>query len=176
MTRLTPNHMKATRTVYTFDELTPEAKEKARAWYRDADSDFPFLEEYLTERATELLVAAGYEVDDLSLVYSLGYSQGDGLSFSATLTRKDTPGLTYNVQRNDSRYTHARTMYVTVSNDDHDSQDDENTTAELRDIAVQLERDGYKHIEYEHSDEHVDDTILVNEYTFTNTGSRLDPD
>lgn len=167
--------MKATRTVYTFDELTPEAKEKARAWYREGD-DMPFLEEYLTERATELLVAAGYEVADLALVYSLGYSQGDGLSFSATLTRKDAPGLTYNVQRNDSRYTHARTMYVTVSNDDYDSQDDEKTTEEMRDIAVQLERDGYKYMEAEHSDENVDEIILVNEYTFTNTGSRLDPD
>jgi hypothetical protein len=158
---------KITIEVYTFDELSDEAKEKAREWYREG-IDYPFLEEFMNEFIYDKLTEAGYMVDDLKVLYSLTYSQGDGVSFTAKLTK----GLeTYQVNRS-GHYVHERTMDVYHETEDGEETEEPEVLEEMRKIAKEAEKAGYKYIEYEESNEAVDETIRANEYPFTKNGER----
>jgi hypothetical protein len=66
--------------VFEFDELDAEAKEKARAWYRDAWSDDTFWSEHIVEELKdEIGPLCGFTIKD---VYWRGFwSQSDGASF-----------------------------------------------------------------------------------------------
>lgn len=64
--------------IYEFHELSEQAKQKAIENYRNSERDFCWLSDDIRE---ELLQDDRFErVEDI--VYSLSYSQGDGLSFS----------------------------------------------------------------------------------------------
>jgi len=165
--------MKNTRTVYSFDELSNEAREKAREWFRSGD-DMPFLGEYVREVITQELDELGYHAENLEVFYSLASCQGDGVSFSGTLTRKNSP-KTWHIKKTSHQYQHECTMSVEVEDEDGNS-DDELVTDQMRTIAKKAERLGYKYIDAEQSNERVDETIIANEYTFTSDGKRLDAD
>jgi len=75
--------------VYTIDELSPEAQEKARTKYNESN-DYYFLEDYMNNRLHELLEENHIkDLNDTSksgtkptqVLYSLSYSQGDGAMF-----------------------------------------------------------------------------------------------
>lgn len=162
--------------LYFFNDLEDEAKEKAREWYRNGNSDSPFLSDYLHEITSEMLTEAGYTVEDLEMFYSLSYCQGDGVSFSATLEKgnaryfvskyaffgRDVHEMSMNVEGEDL------TTFESIECDD--------ILEEMREIARKVEKLGYEYIENENSDETVDDNINVNEYTFTREGIRIDAD
>ena len=65
--------------VYKFSELSDKAKQYAIDKYYEAE-DYPFLFEDIRE---ELRNLDGY-FSDIDLIYSLSWSQGDGLSFAGT--------------------------------------------------------------------------------------------
>lgn len=84
-------------TVYTFDELSDRAKDRAREWYRDvSSSDFDdFGAETVLEDAAEVCKLLGIELDTRAVplmngstrlkpvIYYRGFSsQGDGCSFT----------------------------------------------------------------------------------------------
>jgi len=82
------NHMQIIETkVYTFDELSEEAKEKARDWYRNRDED-SFFSEYVIEQWKEKLHKMGF--DGVEIHYTGFWSQGDGACFTGTM---DNQGL-----------------------------------------------------------------------------------
>jgi hypothetical protein len=64
--------------VYTFDELSGKAKEKARQWYRSGD-DFSFYAECVIEDAKTIGALMGIDIE--RVYYSGFYSQGDGACF-----------------------------------------------------------------------------------------------
>lgn len=68
--------------VYKFEELSEEAKEAVRQeflrWRQEDECD-------LFSRDCEEIMSAEYGMDDLTVRYSLGYCQGDGLSFRGTV-------------------------------------------------------------------------------------------
>lgn len=74
-----------TTTVYQYGELSDEAKERARDWFRQAsasDSDM-FWSESPTEDFQELLKACGWDVDKKRGLHWSGFSsQGDGAAFA----------------------------------------------------------------------------------------------
>lgn len=155
--------------LYQFDELSPEAKEKAREWYRDGQG-YDFLNEYMHEFIAEKLALQGFSVDDLNVYYSLTNCQGDGVSFTARLIK----GLdAYEVNRNNSNYTHEMTISEVYYEDENGEQVEQlellNT---MRDIAKQAEKAGYKYIDSENSNENVDENIRINKYTFEADGTR----
>ena len=163
--------MEMTKKIVFFDALSDEAKEKARDWYKSGN-DYPFLEEEMTELILGEFEALGYTVEGLKLAYSLSYSQGDGVSFEATITKGDER---WNVERTNSRYCHEYTMDIRLVTDDGEVEDE--AMANLcREIAVKAKKAGYSEIEYEDSDEAVDESIMANEYTFTVEGVRMDAD
>lgn len=164
------------RSVYTFDALSEEAKEKARDWYREGD-DMPMLGSHLCNLVGEELDALGYTYGgdaskDIDVFYSLSHSQGDGLSFSAVV-EKD--GKTYKVTQ-EGRYSHEYTMDVTTEDEEGDEVDAPEVLEEMRTIARKVRDAGYEEIEYQQSAEAIDEAIEVNEYTFTSDGERLDAD
>lgn len=72
-------------TVYTYDELNEEAKERARDWYREADSGDTFFAEYPTDEFHDLLEACGFDVDKKRGLRWSGFSyQGDGAAFAGS--------------------------------------------------------------------------------------------
>jgi len=70
-----------TKTVnlFTFDELSDSAKEKARDWYRTASCDDSFSSEYILDEAKEQAQKMGLDIDK---IYYSGFSnQGDGCCY-----------------------------------------------------------------------------------------------
>jgi hypothetical protein len=67
--------------VFAFDELSKEAKENAIEQYRNRSQEQGEYLYFFPEDCNHYLTEAGFENTELR--YSLSYSQGDGLSFSA---------------------------------------------------------------------------------------------
>lgn len=65
--------------IYTFNELSEDAKAKARDWYREGNSYDSFYSECVIEDAKEAAACFGLDIDK---VYFSGFwSQGDGACF-----------------------------------------------------------------------------------------------
>lgn len=77
-----------TRKLFQFDELSDEAKEKAREWYRNASQgDFDaFQTEFVIKDAKAIGALMGIEVD--KIFYSGFWSQGDGACFEGSYSYK----------------------------------------------------------------------------------------
>lgn len=108
--------------------------------------EYFFLEEEMNIRAIELLNEQKenlppFDFKELAdgIRYSLGYSQGDGVSFSKGKTE------THEIIKTTSRYNHERTFFVESSG----NETDEKSTEILRTICKQLEAFGYSLIEQE---------------------------
>ncbi|MES2006873.1 MAG: hypothetical protein V4436_02060 [Patescibacteria group bacterium] len=161
-------------TVYTFDELSDAAKIKAREWYKEGD-DMPFLEEYMNELLTDLLAQNKIEAEEAKVMYSLSYCQGDGAMFAGVFEFK---GNNVSVKQS-GHYYHSNSKVIDWP--DFVGEDKETTENAIADefeaiytkICRELEKQGYNYIEQERSNENVDDNILNNEYTFTETGKRF---
>lgn len=73
--------MPRTITVYAFYELSDEAKENAREWYRTHGLDYEWWD-YVEEEFKEIMAILGF---DISKTYFRGFwSQGDGASFEGS--------------------------------------------------------------------------------------------
>lgn len=77
--------MPITTTVYEFEELTDEAKEKARKWYRNVNAD-DYFAEYVIDDAKTQGAILGINIDQI--YYSGFWSQGDGACFTGTYQYK----------------------------------------------------------------------------------------
>jgi hypothetical protein len=177
--------MQMSKKLYYFSELSDEAKEKARSWYNEVN-DFPMLGSDLTNVIKEELEGQGFQVigkyddkgqlsgySDLSILFSLSHSQGDGVSFEGTLNRDE---ITYSVTQS-GHYVHEFTLDVTATDENGEELEvTEKALSDMRKACKETERYGYEKIEYEQSPENVDEIIEANEYTFTEDGQRLNPD
>ena len=158
---------------YSFEELTPEAQEKAiEGWRYSLSMDMPeyLLEEIMSEKLTEEITgewdSAGAE--DLSLAYSLSYSQGDGVSFTGRVYKESAPGLSWpdsaiyaEFKRNSNHYSHGYT--VTPELFDAEEEEISDGIEEFREsylkICRNLEKYGYKWIEEWTSEAHAREEI-----------------
>lgn len=164
---------KLTRTLYHYADLTPEAQAKAREWYISTD-DLPFLEEDMRNYVTDQIINEGYTLEnDLKVFYSLSHCQGDGASFSVNLTKD---GKWYYVKQSDPHYVHENTISVTADDGEGNEIDAEAVEEQMRAIARNVAKYGYSVIKDAHSDETIAEAMEANEYTFTSTGQRIDPD
>jgi len=111
--------------------------------------EYFFLEEEMKTKALELLneqkeYLPPFDFKELAdgIQYSLGYSQGDGASFSKGKTK------THEIIKTTSRYEHEHTFFVESSKNDS-YETDEKSTEILRTICKQLEAFWYSLIEQE---------------------------
>lgn len=159
--------------IYTLDELTDKAKEKARDWYKNGN-EYYFLSDSMNEHAGELLKKAKINTDDFKVYYSLSYSQGDGAMLEIKGTWKS-----YNVNvKQSGHYYHYNSKHIDLESAKTGKDASSKVYEEFNDLYVDLCKSlakyGYECIDYENSDESVDDTIIANEYTFLVDGTRHD--
>lgn len=157
--------------VYTFDELSPEAIEKAREWWKKSD-DFPFLEEYMSDELNQLLKENKIvTLEEPIIYYSLSYCQGDGAMFAGTV---EWQGHTILVKQRGNYY-HYNSKEITLP--EFEGENEDAIVSKFNDVYVdickELEKRGYDYIENERSNEVVDENILANEYIFTADGERF---
>lgn len=153
--------------LFSFSELSDEAKEKAISkWYEVEDC--PFLTENLTERVKELLNEKGIDFEDIKLMYSLSYCQGDGLCFTGTLRNKEGKcEITHNC-----RYYFASS--VTMDWFHNDNEENTEPIEEIKnayfDICKKVEKQGYEEIEYRMNFDEFSELCEDNGYEFYENG------
>lgn len=181
---------------YQFNELGQDAKRKAIDWYKNSVLNHQNNLETFEDTCLEAAQNAGF--DNIKLCYSFSYSQGDGASFSsATLDLlKFLEGEKVNLKAYEKRVLQEYCVikighhrhYAYAANSDVDfyfnyHKDMPNIEklagkiceliqARYLSLCAQIEKDGYKELEYQYSDERVTEEIEENEYLFTDSGSR----
>ena len=209
--------------VFKFEELSEEAKEVAREWYKSCmDNDFYYESEQIKEDFKYELEKLGYPTNEIE--FSLNHSQGDGVAFYGHIDDDDMEAIVKrsnidkklfdkikdegftifgDIERNQFgwHYSHWNTMKVEIESDDIDlmvedifeldREDDEKeyynkvdeiedmlneletfVSDEIKEASKNLESLGYKMIEDFYSNERIDEIIIINEYEFTEDGSR----
>lgn len=165
--------------VYTYDELSKEAQEKAlNDWCNE--NEYFFLSDCMNERLHELLGENG--IKDLNdtrttptqVMYSLSYCQGDGCMFEGVFEWKK-----YKVViKHSGHYYHSNSKTIDILktwdvdfDNEYVGEEVENEFEELyQKICKELEKYGYDFIEYEDSEEHFMEMCDCNEWTFLEDG------
>lgn len=164
--------------VYTLDELSKEAQEKAHmAWIESLA--YEWLPSEMEGRARELIKENGIELsltDDhtFRVFYSLANCQGDGAMFEGRFTWK---GYIVTIKQS-GHYYHYNSKNIDIETEDEDGYShyvtDEKVHEEFNDLYVsickELERYGYDYIEDEQHFENFQDVCESNEWTFTKDG------
>jgi len=165
--------------LFTFDELTQKAKDKARENYNKG-SDYPFLPDDMNERLHELLEENGIvDTNDTSkpgtkptpVLYSLSYSQGDGAMFEGVF---EWNGYTVTVKHQGHYYHYNSKTIDIVDEEGNEPETDEplNAFNEVYvNICKELESYGYAEIAHEDSEESFAELCEANEYTFLADGT-----
>lgn len=189
--------------VYTFDELSDRAKEKARDWWREGALNYEWWEFVYADAKN---VAELFGLDIEHIWFSGFASQGDGACFEGGYRYKkgalaavkayapqdtdlhDIVKALQDAQRkafyklgantaHRGRYYHSWCMDVDVCNLDDRWRDigtlEDDVRDALRDFADWIYKQLETEYEYQMSDEQVDETIRANEYTFTEDGKRF---
>jgi hypothetical protein len=161
-----------TTKVYTFDELSDSAKEKARDWYRALSLD----NEYAWENVEEDAKAIGLKITSLDVRRNNEGNFSIGALDTCELIEKNHGEKTETYQtmlryRDNLKKEFAATEMENATLKDEDAY--ENSSHEflhdlLEDYRIMLN----KEIEYQYSNEYVDENIRANEYEFTIDGKR----
>lgn len=181
--------------VYTFDELSAEAKEKALEWGRDLNVGRDDWYTCVYEDYETKLADLGYK--DIKMYFSGFWSQGDGACFTASI---DIPAwlkahklskyraLAQAYRDGDAiiNITHNWRYYFATSTDvdPNDYRASEKAQIQMEDVVARIEKEREiignelyraleKNYEYLASDREVAETIRINEYTFTKEGKRF---
>ena len=186
-------------TIYKFDELSDEAKEKAREWFRDDALDYEWYDG-VEDDFKEIGKLLGINV---TKVYFSGFwSQGDGACFEGSyyyekgsvkklteyapqdkelhriakeLQQAQKPNFygVYGTIKHRGHYYHKMCTEIDLYRDDRETIIGEDDIIELlRNLMGWLYRTLEREYEYLNSDEQVDETIRINEYEFTEEGRR----
>ncbi len=160
-------------TVYTFDELSDEAKEKARNWYREGSYDYEWWESVYEDAASIGLKITGFDIGRGS------YCEGTLTLSSRRVAEniiKDHGGDCETHKTAVAFMDKLKTIALKYP-DEGDEVAAEEIEAAEQDFSISL-REDYRSMlqrewDYINSGEAVDDNIIVNEYTFTESGKRF---
>ena len=157
--------------VYDFEELSQEAKDKARESFNQ-DEDYPFLQDDLREYIHEELTERGYTHDELTPMYSLSYCQGDGLMFEGVVYDKD--GNSYEIKQS-GHYYHEKSYNMVVLDEEGERLDShEHKFEAIYEKICKVVRDkGYEYIEHMQSEDSFVEMCEANEYNFLSNGTMV---
>jgi len=166
-----------TTTVYTFDELSDNAKEKARNWYRNASAGDEWWG--LTYEDAERI---GLKIEGFDLRRSVDAKFIDSAEETAHKIEKEH-GKACDTFIDAKDYLKKRDELIdTAERDENGDFKDEYALDEkldeldkefLYDLSEDYRIILQKDLDYIESDEYVDESILANEYTFTVDGKRF---
>lgn len=152
----------ATINIYTFDELSDEAKDVARAWWREG-SDYPFFDDWLNSVQTfckEFGVSVtGYEIDLCR--YSYLKTDAENQNFRGLKLCK------YDREAMPTGYCTDSTLWCTFCDEWKRTGSPKLAFEAAINEAVD---EVVKDMEFQLSDEVVDDMLTINEYDFTEDG------
>jgi hypothetical protein len=165
-----------THTVYAFDELSKEAKQKAIDEHREFEWEVGMewltddMQNYLTE---VLLPKYKMKCDDAKVFYRLSYSQGDGAMFTGNVQWKSWQ---CEVKQNGHYYHYNSKQFwnfqsIKTGREPKSNQTENDFNDAYVSLCQELERYGYDQIEYATSDETIIENIKANEYEFYSDGS-----
>lgn len=189
-----------TRDIYTFDELSDAAKERAREWYRSGTFDYEWWDG-VYELANTAGAILGIDIDEI--YFSGFWSQGDGACFTGRyqyrkgwkkalsaefggelLARLVTIGDELQAAQkaafftgtarieHSGHYYHSGCMRFDCDIERGNFEDFEDSIqGALRGFADWIYRQLESEYEYLTSDESVDESILANEYEFSEDGA-----
>ncbi len=155
--------------VYTFDELTDKAKEKARDWYRNDGGDMAQMEwDYVKEDAERIKLGI-IELDVRGV--NRGHFIGDAKETLDLIFTEH--GAMCDTYKTAERYRDSLKAIKLYDENGDETGEYENWAHEflydlLEDYRVMLDES----IEYRYSDEAVDESIRANGYEFTEDGKR----
>lgn len=161
-------------TVYTFDELSDKAKEKARGWYRQLDGDTDVAWETTQGDAEGI----GLKIKSLDQHRAnIGEFTDSAENVAAAILKNHGPECaTYktakhflNLYNNLEDAQPGDREYTVRDAEGFDAIESEFLHALLEDYRVMFQDD----LEYRMEDAQVDESILANEYTFTIDGKRF---
>jgi hypothetical protein len=154
--------------IYQFEELEDEAKERAREWWRDV-ADYPFHDENI-KSIKEFCAHFGVTLKD----WSIG-GRGEYLKTDAEGSHFRGYTLAKAKQLNDKGYFPESGMWLDCTMIQSFYEDFKKTGDALYAFQQALETALHainSDIEYQYSDEAVDEMLIINEYEFTETGKR----
>jgi hypothetical protein len=167
--------------LYTFDELSDSAKEKARDWYRNGALDYDWWD-YLYEDAARI----GLKITE----FDLGNRKHIKGRLTATvgtvcqriMAEHGTGCDTYKLAEAWAAKSDGLTALLEAKCDDEAEEERDKLEAEQEANEAEFEQallEEYfslldKEYEYLNSNEQVDESIRINEYTFTESGKRED--
>lgn len=157
--------------LYKFKELKPEIQEKVIDNFKE-EEDFYFLEEELKGELKILLDNYNIKYDDnLVLMYSLSYCQGDGVSFIGNFTYKNK-NVKISLGNRSNMYCHSNTTDIYIYDDEEN--EDLALYEEFNDIyhkiCAEIEQIGYNIIEDTLKDNNIIGDIEAIGYYFTEKG------
>lgn len=186
-------------TVYKFDELSEDAKEKAREWWREGGLNYEWYDSVEDDFKT---IGKCLGINVTKIYFSGFSSQGDGACFEGSFSYekggvkklmeyapqdKELHRIAkelqqaqrvnfyqvYGTVKHRGHYYHKYETEFDLSRNDGESIANEEYFIELmRDLMDWLYHILEKEYEYLNSDEQVDETIMANEYGFTKEGKR----
>jgi hypothetical protein len=164
-----------TRTLYTFDELSEQAKEKAREWWREGALDYEWWD-CIYEDAESI----GLKIKDFDL-YRGRSAEGEFFRCTVEVAEriKENHGETCETYATATAFLKERETFMDGAEKDEygdlatyklegELEDIENDFLKslLEDYAIMLQREYDYHLE----DEQVDESIMSNGYEFTEDG------
>lgn len=161
-------------TVYTYDELSAEAKEKAlegeRKFVNDTINDF--LPDDLDYKLEELLDANKIKFDDSpKIYYSLNYSQGDGAMFEGKVYWR---GYVVEIRQNGHYYHYNSKTFWNFTSVKTGKDASDKAFKEFNALYVSICKDlaayGYDCIDAALSDENLIENIKANDYEYFANG------
>lgn len=182
--------------IYSFSELSKDAKAKAVESLRDINVDYDNWHDYIIEDYTEKLEALGYR--DIKIFYSGFWSQGDGACYTATVDiyewlkahkLSNKYKALFNVSKeggisatisHSSRYYYSTSTSLEESGIWEESEKVQSQYYEIEKLILaereQMGNELYRALESayeeERKDENVINTIEANEYSFLEDGTR----
>lgn len=165
-------------TLYSFNELSKEAQEKAHNKWIESN-DYYYLPDALNARLHELLEENKIkDLNDTSkpgteptqVMYSLSFSQGDGCMFEGNF---EWNGYTITIKHS-GNYCHSNSKIIDIMDEEGNQPETDEPynvfETVYQDICKKLEIYGYAFIGNEDSLEHFKEMCEENDYTFLENG------
>jgi phytoene dehydrogenase-like protein len=150
--------------VYQFNELSDDAKEKARQWFRDRALDYDWWEGIYDDAATIGLKIREFDLDGNR--HAAGKFIMSGYEVSEKIIQEH--GKDYETYK--TAVTFKKEYDAILEDDDKVNKlTDQFLKSLLEDYSIMLQHE----YEYLLSDKSVDETIEANQYTFTENGERF---
>lgn len=156
-------------TVYEFDELSDKAKETARDWWRDGRLYDNWWEHIYEDAATIGLTITEFDLDRYRAAKGK-FNNSLAHVFDLITLHHGTDTETYKTAET------YKALYDAIPVDE-DGEKDSDHVEEVEEDFLQSLLEDYsirldKEYEYLMSDDYIDETIRINEYTFTIDGKR----